>query len=107
MDETNIIRLYQVLCAYSAGFYGAVLEPTHNAKHKHQLIELVVQTYAKLFDEALGLSFHSEMADTMGQGNGASAVIQEMSKKLENSQAEHQVLQVRGTWLNSMKLRSC
>ena len=56
MDEGDILRLYRLLYVYSAGFCTAVLEPTQRAKYKEQLLELIFQTYAKLWDEALGVS---------------------------------------------------
>ena len=55
MDEGDILRLYRLLYIYSVGFCTAVVEPTQRAKYKDQLLELVFQTYAKLWDEALGV----------------------------------------------------
>jgi hypothetical protein len=40
-----------------------VLEPTERARQREALLESVFRTYAALWDEALGIRFHSEMAN--------------------------------------------
>ena len=55
MQENDILRLYRLLYEHSVGFCTAVLEPTKAARHRDELLETVFQTYAKLWDEALGV----------------------------------------------------
>lgn len=99
MNENSIVRLYQVLYAYSTGFYGAVLEPTQHAKHKDRLMDVIIQTYAQLFDEALGLSLQSEIVETLHHISGASAVFRDMSMELGQTKSESLELKVRSRGL--------
>jgi hypothetical protein len=55
MSEGDIFKLYRALYTYSVGFCSTVTEITKRVQHQEQLLDSIVEVYAQLWDEVLGV----------------------------------------------------
>ncbi|KAL6759891.1 hypothetical protein V8C86DRAFT_3024605, partial [Haematococcus lacustris] len=95
LREDAALRLYRTLYLYSLGFCAALLEPTEGAREREALLEKVFAVYAQLWDEALGISFPSELQSALRTKSEAVAALSELSQELESSRGECRQLQER------------
>eukprot|EP00798_Chlamydomonas_sp_ICE-L_P008714 gene8714-33694_t len=95
LTEPDIIKLYRVLYLYTVGFCSAVLEPTQTANRRDQLLEGVFKAYAALWDEAVGVSFESELVEALRHKTDAVMAMNGMNKDLNSTKAESEELKGR------------
>jgi len=93
LKEPEQLKLYRVLYSYTVGFCDAVDEPTAHAHHREELLELVFKVYMQLWEEALGVAFSAEVANTFNTKNSALATVSDLQAQLQEAQAENSQLQ--------------
>ncbi|GAX83733.1 hypothetical protein CEUSTIGMA_g11158.t1 [Chlamydomonas eustigma] len=95
MSEGDIFKLYRALYTYSVGFCSTVTETTKKAQHQEQLLDSIIEVYAQLWDEVMGISFKSDLVDDLNGVKGATAALQQATARLAKYQEENSQLQAR------------